>query len=289
MMRDMSTLANPDLPTTAMVGVGSMGGAILQGLLAPGVPITTPIRVTTNSEESAAALRDEDTVVAHSVERNPEANRVAVRGARLVIVGVKPWMVHEVLTEISADLAENAIVISVAAGVTIGSMQRLLPSGVTVLRAMPNTPSLVGAGVTGVVGAESSDEEALELATRLFATVGEVITVDTEEQLDKLSAISGSGPAYVFMFIEKFVKAAVRLGFSYDDARRMVEGTFLGSSQLLEAQGTDPEILRKNVTSPKGTTEQAMNLFLNADLDGLIDQALAAAIARAQELANETV
>src|SRR5699024_4944780 len=146
---------------------------------------------------------------------------------------------------------------------------------------------LVGAGVTGLVAADDCAEETVELAARLFSTIGEVVTVETEHQLDQLSAVSGSGPAYVFFFIEKLVAAAERMGFSRADARRMVEGTFFGASKLLAAGDADPQELRKGVTSPNGTTEQAMNRLLAENFDGLFDEALAAAVARAGELAQE--
>lgn len=285
MMKIMSALDNPDLPTTAMLGVGSMGAAILEGLLSPRVRIEHPIRVTTHSAASAERLGQHPAVIAHALEVNPEANRVSVRGARAVIIGVKPWLVLDVLREVADDLAPGTVVISVAAGVPIARMQEAVPERVHVIRVMPNTPSLVGHGVTGVVALPSTPPEVLDLTHRLFATVGDVVVVESEQQLDELSAISGSGPAYVFLFIEKFTEAAVRLGFSADQARRMVEGTFLGASLLLDAQGLTPQELRHNVTSPNGTTERAIAEFMAADLDGSIDRALHAAITRAGELA----
>lgn len=269
-----------------MLGVGSMGGAILAGLLSPNVRINTPIRVTTHSRASAEKFNELRDVVAHSQEAQSEANRVATQGAKVVIVGVKPWMVHDLLTEIADVLEPGSVVISVAAGITIESMQRLLPDTVSVVRAMPNTPSLVGRGVTGIVGVQGTSNEAIDLARRLFSTVGEVILVDDEAQLDQLSAVSGSGPAYVFLFIEKLTEAAERLGFSHDQARRMAEGTFLGATLLLDDQKEAPAELRRRVTSPQGTTEKAIESFMASDLDGAMDRALDAAITRAQELSR---
>ena len=283
----MTTHDIPDLPITAMLGVGSMGGAILHGLLAPTARITSPVRVTTHSEASAATLREHPDVMAHALETRPDANREAVRGAKLIILGVKPWMVHDVLTDVADAIDPHAVVVSVAAGIPIARMQSLLRPSVSVVRAMPNTPSLVGRGVTGIVGSPDGAPHALDLAERLFATVGEVIRVDSEAQLDQLSAISGSGPAYVFLFIEKLTAAAERLGFSHAQAKRMAEGTFLGASLLLEDQQVDPAELRRRVTSPQGTTERAISAFQAADLDRVFDDALAAAIARAQELATD--
>lgn len=281
----MGTLQNQSLPTTAMIGVGSMSGAILLGLLAPDVNIAQPIRATTQSAASAARLNELAGVEASAAAERPDANRVAVRGAKLVVLGVKPWAIAEVLEEIAPDLEPDAVVISVAAGVTLATMEAIVPQSVSVVRAMPNTPSLVGRGVTGLVAANDTPARALDLARSLFATVGEVITVDSEAKLDALSAISGSGPAYVFLFIEKLTAAAERLGFSHDDARKMVEGTFLGASLLLDHEGETPEELRRRVTSPKGTTERAIEVFQGAGLDAVIDEAIAQAIERARELA----
>ena len=128
------------LPSVAMLGVGSMGGAILAGLRAPGVSVEGPIVVTTRSAASAEAYVAAPDVVAHAAETDPEANRKAVHGARVVILAVKPWMIHDVLTEISADLAPGTILVSVAAGVTTESMEKLVPADVAVARALPNTP-----------------------------------------------------------------------------------------------------------------------------------------------------
>lgn len=283
----MSTAPTTTIPTTAILGVGSMGGAILQGLLAPHVEIDGPIRVTTFSAASAAELDKLQGVLPVALATNEDANREAVRGAKLIILGVKPHMIPDLLRDIADHIAPDAVVVSVAAGVTLQSMRDLLPETVTVLRAMPNTPSLIGKGVTGIVQDEETPDAALELAIRLFETVGDVITVQSEAQLNDLSAISGSGPAYVFLFIEKLTEAARRMGFTDEAARTMAEQTFLGATLLLEHSGEDPQVLRRNVTSPGGTTERAIAAFMEADLDGIMDRALAAAVARAEELGRE--
>ncbi len=264
-----------------------MGGAILQGLLAPHVQIDGPIRVTTFSAASAEELDKLHGVSPVALETNKHANREAVKDARLVILGVKPHMVPDLLRDIADHIKQDAIVVSVAAGVTLQSMRALLPNTVTVLRAMPNTPSLIGKGVTGIVQDDETPNEALELAIRLFETVGDVITVQSEAQLNDLSAVSGSGPAYVFLFIETLTEAARRMGFTDEAARTMAQQTFLGATLLLEHSGEDPQILRRNVTSPGGTTERAIAAFIASDLDGIMDRALAAAVVRAEELGRE--
>ncbi len=262
------------LPTIAILGAGSMGGAILSGLVKSG---RDDVRVTTRSADSAAAISG-----AVSTEVDPGANRAAVRGARVVLLGVKPLMVADLLREIADDLKKDAIVISLAVGVTSETMEALIPAAV--IRAMPNTPSLVGRGVTGLSAGSRSTAADMEIAVAIFKTVGTVLVVP-EEKLDSLSTISGSGPAYVFLLIEELTKTAVGLGFSEDEAAAMVNGTFLGASELLAASDSGPAELRRKVTSPKGTTERAIAVLQEADLSGLFDLATAAALARAKELA----
>lgn len=274
------------LPKVAMLGVGSMGGAILNGLRAPGVAVDGPIVVTTKSAASAAAYEGADDVVVYSNETDAEANRKAVRGAQVVILGVKPWIVHDVLTDIAAELVPGTVLVSVAAGVTTEAMEKLVPEGVAVVRAMPNTPSNVGLGVTGVAGGHTASSEVVELVRRIFETVGAAITV-REDQINAIAAVSGSGPAYLFLYVEEMTAAAVRLGFDEDQARLLAQQTVIGSAELLRQSGEDPAELRRKVTSPKGTTEQAILVMQQANLGDIYDRALAANVRRSEELAAE--
>lgn len=269
------------LPSIAILGAGSMGGAILSGLLRPTVTVDGGIRVTNRTEVKAASLRS-DAVTSLALEVDLAANRVAVAGARIVLVGVKPAMVRELLREIAPALAADAIVVSVAAGVTTAAMEDIVPN--VVLRAMPNTPALIGRGVTGLSAGSRASAEHLAIARALFETVGEVLEIP-EDRIDALSTISGSGPAYVFYLIEQLTRTAISLGFSAEDATTMVNGTFAGASELLVRSGEDPAELRRRVTSPKGTTERAVAELERADLASLFDRATAAALARAKELA----
>lgn len=273
------------LPKIAILGAGSMGGAILSGLLSPDVE-AAGITVTNRSEAKAAAVRREG-VVSLALESEPDATAIALRGAKLVLLGVKPAMVPELLRDIHHLLEADALVVSVAAGVTIATMEQLVPN--VVFRSMPNTPSLVRAGVTGVAaGSRASAADAAVVRT-LFETVGAVIELP-ESQIDALSTISGSGPAYVFYLIEQLTQTARKLGFDEAQSRLMVEQTFLGASQLLahEARTSDvaPAELRRRVTSPHGTTERAIGVLESADLTELFDRATAAALARAAEMAR---
>ena len=174
------------LPAVAILGAGSMGGAILSGLLAPGVTVEGGIRVTNRTEAKAAALRT-DGVASFSTEADPRANVAAVSGARIVLAAVKPAMIPDLLGEVAAGLDPDAVVVSVAAGVTTATMEALLPEGVAVLRAMPNTPAVVGRAVTGLSAGSRSTAEQLALVSALFETVGTVVVVP-EERIDALDA-----------------------------------------------------------------------------------------------------
>jgi len=279
----MDDAQNVTLPTIAMLGAGSMGRAILSGLLAPGVQVAG-IRVTNRSEARAAELAGTPGVTAYATETKADANRLAVDGAQVVIVAVKPAMVRDLLAEITDSLAPGTVVVSVAAGVTTETMESLLPDSVSVVRSMPNTPAVVGKAVTGISAGSRTDPEDLQVVRALFETVGEVVEVP-ESQLDALSTISGSGPAYVFLLIEALTDAAVQKGFTPEQAATLVNGTFLGASELLVSSGEDPAELRRRVTSPNGTTERAIAVLSEADLPALFARATDAALARARELA----
>jgi pyrroline-5-carboxylate reductase len=268
-----------NLPRIAILGAGSMGGAILAGLVDSGLA-TTGVAVTNRSAAKANAVRMPG-VDSYALEATPEANRVALEGARVVIVGVKPAMVPDLLSEVAGFLAPDALVVSVAAGVTTATMEALVPNAVA--RTMPNTPSLVRRGVTGLVAGSRITAEDLALVRAVFETVGAVIEVG-EDRIDALSTISGSGPAYVFFLIEQLTGTALRLGFSQEEARLMVEQTFLGASELLASSDADPAELRRRVTSPNGTTMRAIAVMEEADLPGMFDRATAAALARAREM-----
>jgi pyrroline-5-carboxylate reductase len=273
-----------DLPAIAFLGAGSMARAILAGLLQPHVAVAGGIRATNRSGARAAEFAGEPRVTAYATEMDAAANRRAIEGAKLVVVAVKPAMVPDLLDEIADALDPGAIVVSVAAGVTVATFEAHLPAHVSVVRTMPNTPAVVGRAVTGISAGTRSTEADLALVVALFETVGEVLVVP-EAQLDALSTISGSGPAYVFLLIEELTKSAIAKGFTPEQAAIMVQGTFRGASELLAASGDDPAELRRRVTSPKGTTERAIAVLQDADLAALFDRATDAALDRARELA----
>ncbi|MFD5213557.1 pyrroline-5-carboxylate reductase [Microbacterium sp. NPDC058345] len=271
------------LPALAFLGAGSMGGAILQGVVASGIP-HGGIVATNRSREKAQTLAGLEGVRSIALADSPDGNTDAAASARIVLVGVKPAMVPDLLHEIAPALRDDAIVVSLAAGVTLATFADALGEGVSTIRSMPNTPATVGKAVTGIAAGPAASAEDVALVRALFDTVGAVIELP-ESQIDPLSAVSGSGPAYVFLLIEELTKAAVGMGFSEADARLMAEQTFIGASALLAASGEHPAELRRRVTSPKGTTERAVAVLQEARLDDVFARATAAALARAKELA----
>ncbi|WP_288872097.1 pyrroline-5-carboxylate reductase [uncultured Microbacterium sp.] len=272
------------LPSLAFLGAGSMGGSILRGVVASGIHVDGGITATNRTTEKAEAFQGLAGVTSIALSDRPEGNAEAVAGARIVLVGVKPAMVPDLLREIAPHLAADTIVVSVAAGVTLQTFADVLGADARVIRSMPNTPSTVRKGVTGLAAGTAATADDLALVRRLFQTVGAVVEVP-ESQIDALSTISGSGPAYVYLLIEEFTKAAMGMGFQEPDARLMVEQTFIGATALLEDSGEEPAELRRRVTSPKGTTERAVAVLQDAHLDRTFADAAAAALARARELA----
>lgn len=270
------------LPRIAIIGAGNMGGAILAGLAKPEVT-TGGITVTNRTQAKADAIAL-DGVRSLSLERDPDANRTAAAGAGVVLIGVKPAMVPDTLRGIADALDPDAVVISLAAGVTLELMESLVPN--PVLRTMPNTPAVVGRAVTGLAAGARASAADVALGRRLFETVGTVVEVE-ESQIDPLGTISGSGPAWVYFFIEKLVQTAIGMGFTPEQARTMVEQTWLGSMEYLVASGKAPEQLRAEVTSPNGSTMRAIAMLEEADLAAVFARATEAGVIRSREMAAE--
>jgi len=268
------------LPAIAILGAGHMGGAIARGLVHSGIELAG-VRVTTASLQSAKALAATG-IEAQSLEENPLANQWATEGAEIVVLGVKPRYVLDLLGEVAPFAPNQAMMVSVAAGITLTQMATRWPGAV--VRTMPNTPAEIGKGVTGVAfGPAVSPAQQAQVRT-LFGAIGEVLVVG-EDSMNSLSAFSGSGPAFVYFFIERFIEVALEHGFSDQEAQRMVLGTVHGALELLARSGSTPEQLREAVTSPGGSTEAALKVFREADLAAIIRTATDHAIRRAGELA----
>jgi pyrroline-5-carboxylate reductase len=265
------------------LGTGSMGSAVLEGLLASGHSKGL-VSATTKSEASAKKFRDMG-ISAMATETVEEANQLMAGDADLIILGVKPHLISQVLEEIQGEIGKNAVIISMAGGITLETMAKGLPENPNLIRSMPNTPALVGMGVTAVAAASTASQAAIDAAMELFAKVGEAILVE-EKMINPLSSISGSGPGWVFYIIEQWEKIAIEQGFSQSDAKILVRNTFWGSLELLKTSGEEPAELRRKVTSPGGTTERIIQTFDSADLKGIFSAGLAAAVHRAEEIAK---
>jgi pyrroline-5-carboxylate reductase len=212
-------LSSVAFPSLAFLGAGSMGGAIVRGLVSSQSVVDGSIFVTNRSASKAAALAELAGVESIALENDPAGNARAAGGARVVVLGVKPYMIAELLDEIVPHLAEDAIIVSLAAGITLAQIEAKTGTR-AVVRSMPNTPSTVGRGVAGIAGGAHATAEDVALVRRLFETVGAAVEVDGDDGIDAISTISGSGPAYVFLLVEQFIEAARHQGFDAETARR---------------------------------------------------------------------
>ncbi|KAA9395300.1 pyrroline-5-carboxylate reductase [Kocuria coralli] len=272
-------------PVIAFLGSGSMNGSILRGVLASGVS-PERIRATTRSEGSGRALAEETGVQVYSSETDGEANARAVDGADLVLLGVKPYAILEMCDEVRDALAPDTLVVSVAAGITLAAMADHLPEGQPIVRAMPNTPSSAGRGVISVTPGQHTTEAQLASISDVLSQVGTVVTVP-EELIRAVTGVSGSGPAYVFLLAEMMQKAGEKLGLEPEVARVLAKETVSGAGVLLSPEDADAEALRKAVTSPNGTTERAINTFLDGGIEKLVADAAGASAARGDEMEQE--
>jgi pyrroline-5-carboxylate reductase len=263
-----------------VLGAGNMGRALIGGLLRHGMrpeqiavgESQEPARVTLSRELGVAATAD---------------NAAAIRRANLVVLAVKPQDAGSVLAPLAAELQQRrTIVLSVAAGVRIQALQSWCGPGVPVIRAMPNRPALVGAAVTGLFAPGEVDASCRELAAQIMQSVGEVVWVATEDALDVVTAVSGSGPAYFFLLAEALARAGVDQGLPAETARRLSIATLHGAGLLAHGSDGDLARLRAEVTSKGGTTEAALRTLQAGGFDDLIARAVAAATRRGRELAG---
>jgi len=265
----------------AFLGGGNMGRALIGGLLRHG---TRPEHIWVGeSVDSAREALSRDFGV-HSTADNV----AAVENATLVVLAVKPQVAGAVLAPLQTMLSRSRpVVVSVAAGIRIDSLQHWCGADVPVVRAMPNRPALQGAGATGLFAHESVSTVQRAAAERVMQAVGEVVWVRAEEELDVVTALSGSGPAYFFLLAELMTRSAIELGLEPATARRLALATLHGSGQLAFASDGDLARMRAEVTSKGGTTEAAIRTFESADLAGIVARAMQAATRRGRDMAAE--
>jgi pyrroline-5-carboxylate reductase len=266
------------LPPIAFIGGGNMASAIIGGLIQQGTPATS-FEVVEPFEEARARLSNTFGIAAQA-EAGAALSRCAV-----VVWAVKPQTFAEATRPVR-PFAENALHLSVAAGIPSDSIARWLGTE-RVVRAMPNTPALVGQGMTGLFARAGADGADRALVGQLLTPTGELIWVDEEPALDAVTAMSGSGPAYVFYFIEAMTEAGIEMGLAPDQAQRLAIGTFTGASALADSAHEPPAVLRERVTSKGGTTYAAISALQQADVKGQFKSAIRAAQKRAAELGEE--
>ncbi|MDY6055232.1 pyrroline-5-carboxylate reductase [Micrococcus sp.] len=273
-------------PRVAIVGLGTMTGAILTGALETGAVTADAVTATTRSAASARQKAQRHGVRVLSSEEDAGANAAAVRGADVVLLGVKPKDLVAAARGIAGDLSPEAVVVSVAAGVRARTLAAVLPEGQPLVRTMPNTPLTVGSGVVGLAPTDTVSEPQRELVESLFSGSGLVVPV-TEEQLPAVVAAAGSAPAYVFLLAEAIAAHAVELGLPQEAAEAMAAATVKGAGLMLEAGGQSAEQLRRAVMSPNGTTERAITAFQDGGFEALVARAMDAAAARDVEMGEE--
>lgn len=275
----MNTPANPtDSPTIAFIGGGNMARSLIGGMFARGAD---PARV--RVAEPVAALR-EALQADFGVPCFATATE-AVDGASVWLLAVKPQVMRTVCTELTPVAQRiQPVAISIAAGITTSQLAGWLGGDVAVVRAMPNTPALLGAGITGLFANARTDATQRAQASNLLDAVGPTVWIEDEAQMDAVTAVSGSGPAYVFLLAEAMQAAGVRQGLPEDTARQLASQTLLGAAKMLTELDEPADVLRKKVTSPGGTTQAAIETFEAGGLRQLVDRAITAATERGREL-----
>ncbi|QCB96486.1 pyrroline-5-carboxylate reductase [Arthrobacter sp. PAMC25564] len=270
----------------AFLGCGSMNEAILGGLIAGGTDPADIVATVRRAERAAELAQRHHGITAIAGAEEPENNKDAATGANVVILGVKPVGIADLAREISGSLSPDTIVISVAAAVSLAQLEAALPAGQPVIRTMPNTPARLGRGVVSVSPGTSCSAAQLQRAKDILSAVGTVVEVP-EAQVDALSAISGSGPAYTFYLAEAMAAAGVELGLDPELSMLLARETVAGAGLMLTEPGADPAALRKAVTSPNGTTERAIATFDERGLPAIIADGARAAAARAAEITTQ--
>lgn len=270
----------------AFLGCGSMNEAILGGLLEAGTDPGDVVATVRRAGRASELAERYQGITAIAGEEEPDNNRQATKGSAVVILGVKPVGIADLAREISPALSPDTVVVSVAAAVSIAQLEAALPEGQPVIRTMPNTPAKLGRGVVSVSPGTHCTPEQLQMVKDILQGAGTVVEVP-EEQVDALSAISGSGPAYAFYLAEAMASAGEKLGLDHELSLLLARETVAGAGLMLAQPGADPAALRKAVTSPNGTTERAIATFDEQGIPAIIAAGARAAADRAAEITKQ--
>lgn len=267
--------------TIAFIGAGNMASSIMGGLINNGWPASRII-ATGRTPEKLNRLQEQFGVTVTT------DNHQAVAAADMVVLAVKPQGMQALLTDLSPSLdASRHLLVSVAAGISMASLEQWTSPEFAIVRSMPNTPALVQCGATGLYANRNTSEPQKQLTGTVFDAIGISEWVASEALIDAVIAVSGSGPAYYFLFMEAMTKAGTELGLDAKTAERLALQTALGSARMALESDVGAAELRRRVTSPDGTTEQAINSFQQDNLEQTVHKAMHAAVKRAQEMARE--
>lgn len=263
-----------------LVGAGKMGGALLESWLARGLPAALVSVLDPTPAPEVAKL-----LATKRIARDPQPQLIPNHAA--VVLAVKPQVASSIMPHVARFVGRDTVVVSIMAGKTLTFLSKHLPKNAAIVRAMPNTPAAIGRGITVAVPNARVKSGARDLADALLAATGPVEWIKNEKWMDAVTAVSGSGPAYVFLLAESLARAGVAAGLPKPLAMKLARETVSGSGELLHRSDLDPAKLRENVTSPGGTTAAALKVLMaRSGLDGLMKKAVAAATKRSRQLAN---
>lgn len=269
------------MTTIAFIGAGNMASAIIGGLINSGSPAQS-IWACDPGQDKLDQLKQQFGI------QTSTNNLEAITQADVVILAVKPQVMEVVLAPLQNALQDKQpLVISVAAGINLKSLAAWCGGPLPIVRCMPNTPALVGQGASGLYANAQTSSQHKTISENILNAVGISVWVNSEEELNAVTAVSGSGPAYYFLFMEAMIAAGEKLGLSKETATQLTLKTALGAATMASSSDIDITQLRKNVTSPNGTTEQAINTFIDHNLVNLVDKAMTAANDRSVSLSDE--
>jgi pyrroline-5-carboxylate reductase len=266
--------------TLVLAGCGKMGGAMLEGWLKAGVPAKQIVAIDPKPPQEVL-----DVISKHAIRHNPPI--ASINDAEVIVVAVKPQVMEDVLPNLVGLKSSKPLILSVAAGKTIATFAKHFGSDASIIRTIPNTPAAIGRGITAMCANPHVSKTQLDLANQLLSSTGEVVTVDDESMIDLVTAVSGSGPAYIFYLTECMAAAGEKIGLPPALAMQLARATVSGSGELMRQTGVDAATLRQNVTSPNGTTYAALQVLMaDNGMKPLFEKAIKAAADRSKELAS---